>query len=480
MAKRRGEDFESRLDWYYISRKNLYRVVFGFLAVAAVVVLAVWFWSTRDSATRTRAREEIARATALLGEAKGLKEADRYADELAQGSARIEEAQKTLATGDAEKARSQAIIAQQLLRSILSGKAGDKGDASVIEVAGRVELQRANTTKWESLKPGVVLREGDFVKTGASGIAEVMATDGTLYRIKPETLFEVHRSVTVPGEGKASGAKTVVGNVEVNTGEGGRSIVTTDIARTDISKNSAVGVESDSTATNVATFKGKATLSTGSGPSVVLGERERAAASKSGTIGEKQRLPETPKPLEPDDNAVFDLRTKEIILRWSAVKDAGQYQFEIARSRLFVPDSLVTPRAVGRKTEAKFTGVSDSGLYFWRVQAVRLDPRPIESGWTAPRRFKVVGEAEKAEKTGVPPDLVVYRPQVIGTTVIVSGKTEPGAAVTVNGESADVDATGIFRKVINLSGSGVKPITIRAVGSSGLETVKKESVVVQD
>jgi len=34
--------------------------------------------------------------------------------------------------------------------------------------------------------------------------------------------------------------------------------------------------------------------------------------------------------------------------------------------------------------------------------------------------------------------------------------------------------------VINLSGSGVKPITIRAVGSSGLETVKQESVVVQD
>jgi hypothetical protein len=93
---------------------------------------------------------------------------------------------------------------------------------------------------------------------------------------------------------------------------------------------------------------------------------------------------------------------------------------------------------------------------------------------------EVVGEAEKAEKTGVPPDLVVFRPQVIGTTVIVSGKTEPGAKVTVNGEEADVDATGVFRKVINLPGGGVKPITIRAVGSSGLETLRKESVLVQD
>lgn len=478
MAKKPGHDYDSRLDWYYISRRNLYRVVLGFLAVAAIVVFAVWFWSTRDSATLSRARQEIARAEELLGDARRLKEADRYTDEIGQGAARIEEAQKTLAVGDAERARSQAVTAQQLFRSILSGKLGDKGDANVIEVAGRVELQRANTTKWDTLRPGVVLREGDFVKTGASGVAEVMATDGTLYRIKPETLFEVHRSVTVPGEGKASGAKIVVGGSDVTTGEGGRSILTTDVARTDISKNSAVGVESDATTTNVATFKGKATLSTGKGPAVVLGERERAAASKGGGIGEKQRLPDTPAPLEPEDNAVFDLGRSEVVLRWSAVKDATQYQFEIARSRLFVPDSISIKQA-RPKTETKIR-VDEPGLYFWRVQSVKLEPRPLESGWTIPRRFKVVGEAEKAEKTGVPPDLVVFRPQVIGTTVIVSGKTEPGAKVTVNGEEADVDATGVFRKVINLPGGGVKPITIRAVGSSGLETLRKESVLVQD
>jgi len=478
MAKKPDERFDSRFDWYYISRRNLYRVVLGFLAVAAIVVFAVWFWSTRDSATLGRAREEIARAEELLGDARRLKEADRYTDEIGQGAARIEEAQKMLTAGDAERARSQAVTAQQLFRSILSGKLGDKGDANVIEVAGRVELQRANTTKWDALRPGVVLREGDFVKTGASGVAEVMATDGTLYRIKPETLFEVHRSVTVPGEGKASGAKIVVGGSDVTTGEGGRSILTTDLARTDISKNSAVGVESDATTTNVATFRGKATLSTGNGPAVVLGERERAAASKGGGIGEKQRLPETPAPLEPEDNAVFDLGRSEVRLRWSAVPDASQYRFEIARSRLFVPDS-VSIRQARPRTETKIR-VDEPGLYFWRVQSVKLDPRPLESGWTAPRRFKVVGEAEKAEKTGVPPDLVVYRPQVIGTTVIVSGKTEPGAKVTVNGEEADVDATGVFRKVINLSGGGVKTITIRAVGSSGLETLRKESVLVQD
>ena len=70
MAKKPGHDFDSRLDWYYISRRNLYRVVLGFLAVAMIVVFAVWFWSTRDSATLSRARQEIARAEELLAETR--------------------------------------------------------------------------------------------------------------------------------------------------------------------------------------------------------------------------------------------------------------------------------------------------------------------------------------------------------------------------------------------------------------------------
>ena len=480
MAKKLGEDFESRLDWYYISRSGVYRVVLGFLALAALVVLGIWYASSRDSASEARARQEIQRAEELLKEARGLKDADRIADEIGRVAASIGESRKLLAARESEKARAQAVTAQQLARAILSGKAADKGDASVIEVGGSVQIQRAATTKWETLRPGTPLHEGDFVKTGASGTAEVMATDGTLYRIKPETLFEVHRTVGTV-EGKSSGAKIVVGNVETDTGERGRSVVTTDGARADIARNSNVAVETDATKTGVSTFRGEATLSTTAGRSVTLGERERAVAVKgAGAIGEKQRLPETPLPLEPEDNAVFDLGKKEIALRWSPVKEATVYQVQVARSRLFVPDSLEKAKDFPKTTTEVRMQVNEAGLYFWRVQAVRRDPRELASGWSAARRFKSVLPDTSPEKTGVPPDLVVYRPQVIGTTVIVSGKTEPGAAVTVNGESADVDATGIFRKVINLSGSGVKPITIRAVGSSGLETVKKESVVVQD
>jgi hypothetical protein len=480
MAKKPGIGFESRLDWYYVSRRGLYRVVLGFVAALALVVGGVWYFTSRDTASLKRAREEIQRAEELLSEARQLKEADRFGDELTRIADAISEARKLLTAHDTEKSRTQAVTAQQLARNVLSGRMAEKGDANVIELAGKVELQRANMTKWETLRPGTALREGDFLKTGANGTAEVMASDGTLYRIKPETLFEVHRAVTV-GEGKASSAKTVVGAVDVDTGEGTRSILTTDATRTDIARRSSVGVETDATSTGVSTYRGQATLSTSGGKSVTLGERERAVALKEGgAIGEKQRLPEPPLPLEPEDNARFELGKKDVTIRWASAKDVTAYQLQIARSRLFVPDSITKSGDFPRTTTEVRLKVNERGLYFWRLQAVRREPRELASGWSAPRRFKVVSPDTNVEKTGVPPDLVVYRPQVIGNAVIVSGKTEPGATVTVAGETADMDATGVFRKVITLSGEGVRTITIRAVNAAGLETLRKESVLIQN
>jgi hypothetical protein len=482
MAKKIGDDLESRLDWYYISRRNVYRVIAGFVGVAALVVAGIWYVTRDDVTVAGRAREEILRAEERLAEVRALRDADRYGEEIARIGGLIQDAQKLLAGREAERARTQAVAAQQLARNVLSGKSAEKGDASVIEVAGKAELQRAGTTKWETLARGATLREGDFIKTGASGTAEVMAGNGTLYRIRPETLFEVHRSGSTADGERTSGAKAVVGNVELDTGESGRSVLTTDAAQVEIRQNSNVSVDTDAVRTGVSTFRGEAKLSTTAGRSVTLGERERAEASRErGTISEKQRLPEATGLLEPEDNAVFELGRKEVVLRWSAVKDASAYQLQIARSRLFVPDSLfgATTEFARPRTEARMR-VNETGLYFWRVQTVRRDPKELTSGWSVPRRFKVVPPDTTVEKTGVPPDLVVYRPQVIGNTVIVSGKTEPGAAVTVAGESADVDATGVFRKVITIGGSGLKVITIRAVNAAGLETLKKESVLVQD
>ncbi|MFI5182579.1 MAG: hypothetical protein ACHQPI_14435 [Thermoanaerobaculia bacterium] len=481
MARKPEDDFESRLDWYYVSRSGVYRALLAFLVLAGIVITGIWWVSNRDANIQARVRGEILRAEERLADVKRLPEADRYADEIARIAGLIDEARKLLGAQEPEHARAQAVAAQQLARNVLSGKSAGRGDASTIEVGGKVEFQRANTTRWETLARGTVLREGDFIKTGASGTAEVMAANGTLYRIRPETLFEVHRSgATIEGE-STSGAKIVIGNVETDTGDRGRASLTTDAARAEIARNSAVAIEADARHTGLSTYRGEATLSTSSGRRVVLGERERAEATREkGTISEKQRLPETPVLLEPDDNTAFELGKKDVLLRWSPVKEATFFQVQVARSRLFVPDSIERSKDFPKATTEVRLKANDIGLFFWRVQTIRREPGELASGWSAPRRFKVVPQDMATEKSGVPPDLVVNRSQVIGSTLIVSGKTEPGATVWVAGELADVDATGVFRKVITVSGEGMKVITIRAVNAAGLETIKKESVLIQD
>jgi len=211
---------------------------------------------------------------------------------------------------------------------------------------------------------------------------------------------------------------------------------------------------------------------------MTVGERERTVASASG-IAAKVRLPEAPRPLAPDENVVLDARKKEpVVLRWSAVKDAGRYRLQIAQSRLFIPDSIVADLADRIRPEASVT-VNDEGSFYWRVATVARGSGLV-SEWSAARRFKVLsGSGRAGVPDTVPPDLVLQRPQVNGTLVIVSGRTEPGASVTVNGEPADTDVSGSFKKIISLPNEGLNVVEVRAVDGAGNQTVRRENVVIQ-
>jgi hypothetical protein len=105
----------------------------------------------------------------------------------------------------------------------------------------------------------------------------------------------------------------------------------------------------------------------------------------------------------------------------------------------------------------------------------------LYSEWTAERRFKAIG-ADQASVQGeaLPPDLVItQRPNVVGSSVVLVGRTVPGALVTVNGEAADVNADGSFRKIITMGGDGMQTIVIKARTAGG-ETVKKETVLISN
>ena len=304
----------------------------------------------------------------------------------------------------------------------------------ITDFGGKVEIQRANRATWEAGRVGMKLYEGDFLKTGANGLAEVMSVDGTYL---PDQARDALRGP--PGQhgrrrrGRADPAlRDQVHRRDRRREHGGGDPLPRQDRRGDRRHRGALERRRRRRRlqeTGISTYQGSATLSTGRGDRVVVGERERAvAALGAGLIGPKVKLPDPPRPLVPEDSQVFDARRKaQITLRWASVPDAVKYRLQIARSRLFLPDSIIA--VDDRPRPEAIVLVPGEGSFFWRVAT--LGRANVVSDWSPTRRFQVVsGAVQAGVPDTVPPELVVGRPQVNGTFVIVSGRAEPGSAVT--------------------------------------------------
>ena len=121
--------------------------------------------------------------------------------------------------------------------------------------------------------------------------------------------------------------------------------------------------------------------------------------------------------------------------------------------------------------------VSREGAYFWRVATINKEG--VASDWSAVRRFKMLAEPPRIGANSAPPPLTVSQPQQMGNLFLIFGKTDPNATVTVNGESADVEADGAFRKTITIDRDGYAMLIVKATDASGNETVKRIKVFVE-
>ena len=215
MAKKSPSDLESQLEWYYVSTETLVRILIGVARARGrdrgrrlLLHEAGRIREPRQAGDRPR-RRRARRAPAQQ------KDAALLSKELASADDMLGEARRDLASGLNDKASRTAVEVQSRAMKIIAG-AGVKSSANVVDTAGDVKIQKANRNTWDTLRPSTSVGEGDFIKTGPNGTAEVLWNDGTMYRIRPETLFEVHG---VGGGPAGANVKLVVGTTDVNTGE---------------------------------------------------------------------------------------------------------------------------------------------------------------------------------------------------------------------------------------------------------------------
>ena len=465
------------LDWFVIPVRKI--TTWGLLValVAAGSILGYRAYVHGKPTAEDRARAEIETASALLAKATKAAGTARPGSNISRARGLLEDARGAMSDRRFEEAFRLAVESESYSRRVLGGWGADEnGDASFIFVEGEVALQRAGRSNFETARQRQPLFDGDFIRTGRTGSAEIMFSDGTLFTIRPGSLFEVRR----PSAADASGSevKMVSGAVNVYT-SGSPSTIATDDATAAVEKDSRVSVDvAAGEKTEVTTFRGKTTVSTGLN-TVVLEDRQRVvAAARTGVLSPRVVLPETPRPLGPDDNRTFDKTSQGAVeIKWSRVPEAARYRIQISRSRLFVPDAneVDLDNRTGLSAEVK---VSREGSYFWRIAAINRTG--VSSDWSPVRRFRMVAET-LAGLSGdtVPPDLSVLPPQQMGNLFLIFGKTERGAIVTVNADPADVATDGSFKKTVTIERDGYAMLVIKAVDASGNETIRRMRVFVE-
>jgi len=465
------------LDWVIIRvqplRKVLSVIVVGLVA-ATLVFLA---YKSLNLSPEARARRAIDRATAAQDHANTLSLPPLWRGELEGASNQLGTARAEYAEQNWVDAESTADSARRRFEALAG--AGDQelvGVGQFFSLEGRVELQRAGQTQWENAHEQLPVFDGDFVRTGRDGNAEILFADGSLYRISPNSLLEIHHQVS---EEAPAAVKMVAGRINVFT-SGTSSTVTTDTIATEIRRDSrvAVNVAADDQETTVSTFQGSARVRNVRGKEVMVNEREAIIASAGGSISEKLKIPDPPFPMTPQNNAGFDVGRQEIIeLVWRGRPIGGAVHLQVGRSKSFEDAQLDVDAERLGKDRARLRLVSP-GTYFWRVAAVADSMIPSE--WSAVRRFRVFSSsADHLLTDTTPPKLVVDSPQQLGHMFIFEGATEPSATLTINGETVELDADGGFRKTVEIFNDGWNDIVVVAVDPSGNRTKHRKRVFVE-
>jgi hypothetical protein len=467
------------LDWVIVSIEGIrqWGLLVAFVLLAGGVLGGVYYYFHEP--VDRRALRTLRKASAAQEQVRRTGVTDSLKGEFDQASLLLEQARTACENKEYPACLARAEDSLERFELLVGFASRDfAGSGQIISAQGKVEVQRANQTGWERARERQVLYNGDFVKTAGGASAEVLFSDGTVYRLGSDTLLEMHREAGTGKEAASGEVKLTVGEVNVFTALN-QSVVLTDSVRAEVERDSRVGVDvADDSSTTVAAYAGGARVTGQSGQTAQLRSRQAVSASASGQLGERRVVPAVPALLEPPANVLVNLDASDRVrLTWRSVTGAIAYDLQVSRSRVFGPSNLEVLSNNRPGTEATIR-VLRPGTYYWRVAAAGADR--LRSEWSGPRAFKAyTGKRVEELVDTTPPKLEVARPTQIGNMFLVQGQTEPGCTVTINGESVDVGADGKFKKAIAFHETGVGVILIQAIDPAGNTSEHRERVFLE-
>jgi hypothetical protein len=349
--------------------------------------------------------------------------------------------------------------------------------ARFVNLDGKVQVKKVNSVQWVNADYQVTLDKGDLIQTTSEGVARIAFADGTTYTVKGDTLVTVEENIVDPDRASQVGVHITSGQVDLQTATwqnpGSKAVVSFENADASLHENSRATARTDPTTKQqqITVDAGSAQLNRGD-EHVDIGQYERAtfASGSGGSIVKSQVLapPQLVEPLNLQPIILSDLKRDPIHFSWKPAATAKTYDFQASTTSSF--NHIV----MEKKTAA--TGVDVTGLdpgdYFWRVRAI--DDKDAVSDSSEAYKFTLVAQGKEQDMLLEVDDTVLQ-----GSVVEVIGRTEPGAALIINGASvADIKADGNFRYFTDPMTRGSHTIVITGQNRRGGTAIKRVDVVI--
>lgn len=323
--------------------------------------------------------------------------------------------------------------------------------ARLSKIERDVNSKRSQAIAWRRAEVDMPLYDRDAVQTLKLSGAEIrfdarntmeMGAESILIikRLDDDPLTREKRTFLLLVNGDLHGRSSSGGEksrfVEVQTPS---ATVRTDTRRPGASDSDfRIRVNPDRSST-VTVYQGRATVTAG-GKTVMLADRQATRVPLGQAPLPALPLPDPVAVAEPLNSETFYYRKlpPRIRFAWAHQPGAKKFRFILARDPSF--ENVILEETVG---EAFFShGNLKNGTYYWRVSALG---EYGEGMFSDARRLSVIQDLQ-------PPQLRVdFPPKVVShESCTLSGQTEPGARVYIDGKPIRITADGQFRQRVNL------------------------------
>ncbi|HYT24521.1 MAG TPA: FecR domain-containing protein [Candidatus Polarisedimenticolia bacterium] len=354
-------------------------------------------------------------------------------------------------------------------------QAADLKHAKFVNLDGKVQVKKVNSVQWVEADYRTSLDKGDLVQTGSDANARITFADGTTYTVKPDTLVTVEENSTENDKPTSVAMQINHGAVDLATpnwsSPDSRAGVSAEDAHAQLHSNSRAAVKSDpeKKESEIVVSSGSAQVQRGQ-EKIDLTQYEKLTIPKGRPVQKTMVLapPDLVEPLNLSPITAENPRLYAVHFEWKPVPDAVSYTLRISTTAMFTK-TVKEPTTKG--TTVDVTGL-DPGDYFWSVTAT--DGKKQTSEVSTIFKFTLVAQGKTQDMV-----LEITSTQVVGQSAEIVGRTEPGAALIINGQSVpNIAPDGNFRHFTDKLAPGQHTISIIGANRRGGTATKQVSIVV--